>query len=160
MTSVTGKKKNRIPGGFTLVELACVALIMSLVAGLSIPLLKRTAGDIEIRNAAFAVAQAINYAQEAAVTEKTVYRLSFDRDKYIFRLARLVNGAAAPETGHKRALVIPPNIEITSDPPDIFFYPDGRHDDIRIQLLGRDKTGYLLNTKSISGGVSVDKIEV
>ena len=74
---IPGQARNDKPGGFTLVELILVVLILSIAAVIAIPMFS-SAADIQVRSAANRIAADLDYARGLAITRQKNYAVVFD----------------------------------------------------------------------------------
>jgi prepilin-type N-terminal cleavage/methylation domain-containing protein len=146
MMSPTGIAKNKLRSerAFTLIELIFVILLVSVITGLSTPVFKRTAADFEIRSVARRIAQSAQYAQEMAILERVVYKLNLDTEKSSLRLMKNdgTTGRAAAyrnaDGRYGKVFSLPGDLQISCALRELFFYPDGRCDEARISLAGKN----------------------
>ena len=156
MISRTGKNRlNRlnkpykviISAGFTLIELVLVALIILVIIGLSTPLFRRQFSGLEMKNASFNIAKAVNYAQEMAIIDRTVYKVNFDFEKGVFWITkRMVSEDVETYTEisgrYGRIFYMPKGAALTGKTAEIMLYPDGRSDAGVIQISDKNGDGY------------------
>src|SRR2546422_5520928 len=88
MTSPTGSdpRRHRARGGFTLLELLVVMLIVTILAGVAIPQFRRTFRNLQLQVFASDVATLLTYANRRAVARGEVLRVHFDVDRKSTRL--------------------------------------------------------------------------
>jgi general secretion pathway protein H len=77
--------------GFTLIELAVVIAIISMVAIIVLPLLPST-GAADLRNSARRLSTVVRYLGERSVTTKTPYRMRFDLNDGTVVIKKMVSG--------------------------------------------------------------------
>jgi type II secretion system protein H len=68
------------PGGFTLLELIVVLVIVGLMSALVVPRLTGPMGNLELKAAARTISASLRYARSRAAAEKTVCAALFDLD--------------------------------------------------------------------------------
>ncbi|MFH1380575.1 MAG: hypothetical protein ABIH57_00185 [Candidatus Omnitrophota bacterium] len=124
---------------FTLIELVLVILFIAILAALSTPLFRNTFTDLELKNTTFNLSKTINYAQEMAIIDRTIYRLNFDFENgryWVTKLGVAEGKNVFEKLGNKygRDFVFPRGITFTSDEDKINFYPDGRSDTAEIKI--------------------------
>jgi prepilin-type N-terminal cleavage/methylation domain-containing protein len=74
---IPGQARNDKSGGFTLVELILVVLILSIAALVAIPMFS-SAADIQVRSVANRIAADLDYARGLAITRQKNYAVVFD----------------------------------------------------------------------------------
>ena len=158
----------RQPGariGFTLIELVLVILLISILTGLSTPLFRRTFSDILLRNAAFDMSKLINYAQEMAIIDKLSYKLNLELEKNEYRLTRrnIAGEATSFETikgRYGKVYSLPGDMELDCDKEEVLFYPDGRSDEVEIEIRDKKKgTGRKLTVKGFGAQLEIEVLE-
>jgi general secretion pathway protein H len=77
--------------GFTLIEMAVVIVIISMVAIIVFPLLPST-GAAELRNSARRLSSVVRYLGERSITTKTPYRMRLDMSDSTIFIRKVVNG--------------------------------------------------------------------
>jgi prepilin-type N-terminal cleavage/methylation domain-containing protein len=77
--------------GFTLIEMAVVIVIISMVAIIVLPLLPST-GAAELRNSARRLSTVVRYLGDRSVTTKTPYRMRLDLSDNAVIIKKMVNG--------------------------------------------------------------------
>jgi len=82
------RRKNR---GFTLIEMAVVIVIISMVAIIVLPLLPST-GAAELRNSTRRLSTVVRYLGDRSVTTKTPYRMRLDLNDNAVIIKKMVNG--------------------------------------------------------------------
>ena len=171
MTLTTGLFNKR--GGFTLLELILVLVLISTVLAMVAPSLRAFAGSRPVAEAAARLVALTDYARSRAVSEAREYRLSFDLSMSSFRLTAQDGGSFQPlgkEFGRTFALPEGTKADLTishatqvpatvagsslfgqnaqgaasvTAGPFIAFYPDGRTEAAGIRLT--DSRGNTLN---------------
>jgi len=77
--------------GFTLIEMAVVIVIISMVAIIVLPLLPSTSAA-ELRNSARRLSTVVRYLGDRSVTTKTPYRMRLDLNDSTVTIKKIVNG--------------------------------------------------------------------
>ena len=142
-TLITGRKDNsRASGGFTLLELILVMVLISVLLGIAAPSLRGFHGARRSADAAAQVLCLANYARSQSIAQGAVYRLNIDVDERVYWLTTQAGGAfveLSNEFGRRFAL--PDNMTVTIKmpvsgdvTPYVQFYPDGRCDEAAITL--------------------------
>lgn len=177
-----GKRRSQIPialgmkkNAFTLIELMFVTVIIFVIIGLSVPLFRKTYSDLTARDTAFTLSTMAGFAQEKAVLDRKIYKTVFNFDEGLYRLLEseevegvLVYKNAQGRFGRARRL---PRGLFFKDPADtasgqdsgrhekeLFFYPDGRCDDLVIQVVDKSGAGYCLATKGFGNLAQVQEV--
>ncbi len=73
--------------GFTLLELVLVLLLMSLIAGLTLPFVVSTLDRIKLQSEVRQIASALHFARSEAISKKTLFTFNIDIDKNQYWLA-------------------------------------------------------------------------
>jgi len=154
---------NNPRGGFTLIELILVILIVSVLIGLSVPLFRGTFSGLQLKNTSLNMAKLVSYARETAIVEKTVYKLNFDLKKGKFWLTRLestdVGGVYKRISGRRgKIFFLPDGLFFTGRIKEIFFYPDGRATRADIKITDKTGCGRLLQIKGFGGRLETEEI--
>ena len=145
MTSTTGPNAEARRGGFTLLELIVVLVLISTVLATAAPSLR---GFLAGRQGAEAAAQVLSLthlARSRAVTQGRVYRLNIDTETNTYWLTMQQAGAFVKlGCEHGRRFRFPDSVSVTlelsaADAQASFvqFYADGRSDQATIGLTGR-----------------------
>lgn len=163
MTSPIGKKGRQGKAGVTLIELALVALLISVIAGLSIPLFKRTFSDLILKDSTFNISKSINYGQEKAIIERKNFKIHFDFQNRSYQLLEM-DTAATPHTYKRmegrvgKVYTLPQELSFKGDKSEVIFYPDGHCDEVSIDVFDARGEGYKLIVKGFGSGVTIEKI--
>ena len=165
----TGPMKKKVPKkvrsntltGFTLIELLIVAAIILVLTSFSTPLFRKTFTDLELKETASNISKFIAFAQQQAVIDEAIYKISFDFENKKYRL--LVSGE---EGGMKfkstsgrfgRVFNLPRDIDIDGEKNEILFYPDGRSDKVELKLISKDSKVLRITTTGVLGNVIVEQ---
>jgi type II secretion system protein H len=137
----TGLNKGAARGGFTLLELVLVMLIICTVLGAASASLRgffvsRRTDDTAVRIVALA-----RLARSMAVSEGRVYRLAFGRkEREFYLVAREEGGFRRPRSGLGRIFEVPDEVslellrEAAGERDHVSFFPDGRAEPAAIRL--------------------------
>jgi len=164
MTSPTGSDphRHRARGGFTLLELLVVMLIVTILAGVAIPQFRRTFRNLQLQVFASDVATLLTYANRRAVARGEVLRVHFDVAGRQYWLASAQD--ASPEAKFERVSgkfgrvsSVPGAISVASGTPDVTFYPDGRADRFEIFISEDGRAGYRVATDVRTGRVTLSE---
>ena len=158
MTSTTGPSAEARRGGFTLLELVLVMVLVSTVLAMAAPSLR---GFLAGRQGAEAAAQVLSLthlARSRAVTQGRIYRLNIDTETNTYWLTMQQAGAFV-ELGceHGRRFRFPDSVSVTLELPPadaqasfVQFYADGRSDQATIGLIGRRGEAFEITCPSAS----------
>jgi len=81
----TGYSLRGISGGFTLIEIIIVVVILAIAAMTAIPLMS-SAGSVQIRSAANMIAADLEYARSMAISRGQNYSVVFDKNTESYRI--------------------------------------------------------------------------
>lgn len=158
--------RHRFPGrdGFTLIELTLVTLLVLVLAGLSTPLFKRTLSDLSAKNVSFSICKLMDYAQETAVLKRVNYKISFDFKAGKYQLLELSSSVKPPKyvkvTGRFGKLFgLPQGLKLSGDKSGIIFYPDGRCDEIKVNVL-TSTGGYSIVAKGFGNMARIKEVNI
>jgi prepilin-type N-terminal cleavage/methylation domain-containing protein len=139
-------------GGFTLLELILVLVIISVLLGMAAPSLRGFFASRKAHDAAAGILSLIRYARSQAITEGRNYRLNLDPDDGVYWLTvNEAGGYAMLNTAIGRKYLLPEytTMEVQMDDDDskdddasheyIEFYPKGRADVCTIRIF--DQSG-------------------
>jgi general secretion pathway protein H len=114
--------------GFTLIEMAVVIVIISLVAVIVLPLLPST-GAAELKNSARRLSTVVRYLGERSVTTKTPYRMRLDLNDSTIVIKKMAGGEeTTPEDPFFSRNILDDGVSI---------------EDIEIQRLGKLAEGVI-----------------
>lgn len=148
MISLIGKAANKHKKrcGFTLIELAAVTVMVSVLTALATPMFKQSLADLYAKDLSFNLMQCINFCHEAAVIERVNYELHFDFEKALFWISK--SGETEP-IREGRVFSLPRGMQLSGDRESIAFYPDGRSDEGEIRVIDAEGRGTLLRVNGI-----------
>lgn len=146
-------------GGFTLLELLVVILIMAVMVGVAAPRFSRTFSRLQLQASAYDMAKLLTYASKRAVARGEMLRIHFDPQgrRYWLAKAQEAPPAGEPErVGSKfgRISSVPEAISLEPSARAVTFYPDGRADPFEMFMLDRQH-GYRLTIDVWTGRVTV-----
>src|SRR5580700_207820 len=148
-----GGEKRDAAGGFTLIELMVVLVIMGLMLGLVLQHGPMRSPVLQIRAAATQVAQGLRSARARAIALNRPVTFSLDVEDHSFRV-----GDAAPQmlpaTLRLAALTVAGKPSRQSNTSNISFAPDGSSSGGRIELAGNG-VRLLVGVDWLTGLVSV-----
>ena len=163
--------------GFTLIELTLVTVIILALAGLSIPLFKRTFLDLSAKDAAFNISKLVAYAQEKAVIDRKNYKITFDfnaRNYQLFESSQTDDAIIYKRTQKRFGKIFnlpqglyfyDPNTGVTGKTAEeykkqIVFYPDGHSDELSIDIIDKDGVGYSIVLKGFGSLTRIKEITI
>ncbi|MFH1593493.1 MAG: prepilin-type N-terminal cleavage/methylation domain-containing protein [Candidatus Omnitrophota bacterium] len=159
--------------GFTLIELVLVILLLSILTTLSTPAFRRTFSDLELRTSSSDLAKIISFAQEMAIIDRANYRveLDLDRNRYHVTRERVEDNRSSYEKisgRYGKVITIPESLKLVvgGNKPGVYknyeldLHPDGRSDEVKIELLDKKSgAGRELWVKGFGGNVQIRVIE-
>lgn len=134
---------------FTLIELIFVIAILLVLIAVSLPNLRKNFNNLQLANFSREMRAFMIYLHDRAVVERKIIILSLDTDK---------NEYTANVAGEEKILkkyAIPSGINISANADKILFYPDGRIDNIDIQISCSDNQSIRLISKGLYGKVKL-----
>jgi prepilin-type N-terminal cleavage/methylation domain-containing protein len=151
-------------GGFTMIEMLLVVLLLAVISGLAVPYIFQSIPSFQIKTAAGDLAYSIRYAQTRALMKNRMVRLVFDAD---FRSYKMEDGSGesadidretfVPVSGRMgRPASLPDTLEIIDGPDQVVCYPDGQIEKVRFDICRTNSKNCLtISTSDQRGEVSV-----
>ncbi len=152
MTSVTGSKRKPRRGGFTLIELGLVVLILALMLALAAPRFARSYRNALLGEAARTFATTCQWTRLNAVTQQRNATLAVGIGQQAYWVSQPVSNLEQEtfEPVCLKRVEMGPGIRIVSasladgsasgdDPMLIHFYPNGTCDGARVTFRGREE---------------------
>lgn len=138
--------------------------MLLVIAGLSIPLFKKTFQDLSAKDASFSISKLINYAQEMAVLERKNFKIVFDFQKSKYQLFEIAASAKQPlyeraPSRFGKLFGLPRGLTLRGDRKEMFFYPDGHCDDIKIYIMAKAK-GYSITVKRFGNAIEIKEVNI
>jgi prepilin-type N-terminal cleavage/methylation domain-containing protein len=132
-------------GGFTLLELVLVMMIICTVLAMAAPSLRGFFASHQTQDAAACIVALAGFARSQAIAEARVYRLNFDTEQGTYWLTAQSTGAfELLGTEFGRTFLLPEGTELNFESGEaagqssyVDFYPTGRVDPATITLTGR-----------------------
>ncbi len=136
--------------GFTLIELMCVVIIISVMIAVSLPQINKYFDKLELSSFSRDLQVFMNYLCQRAIVERKIIYLNIDQDKKQY-------WAYTTEEGNILKIChIPDRIRVALEQKQIMFYPDGAIDKVSIKLMNRDNQYVILTTKGVFGGAKLE----
>jgi len=159
MTSTTGQSADRrAVGGFTLLELIAVLVLISTVLAAAAPFLRGFVHGRQTADAAARILSLTHLARSRAASCGSIHRLNVEAETGTYWLTVQRTGAfVGIERGYGRRHHLPHGTSVTLATPAeteaepvsyVQFYPDGRCDVATIELTGQE--GQILQVTSPS----------
>lgn len=159
----------RAGAGFTLIELLLVAVLLAVVAGLSVPNLSKLYSTFQFRTAARHISYLMRYAQSLAIIHQKEYRLCFsvDRAEYWLEEEAGVEDPAGVDRidGEKnfqrikgskgRIFVLPKDLVLKIQNDTLLFYPDATMDKAEILLINSTQKEIIISTQERRGQIDI-----
>ena len=153
--------------GFTLLELVLVLLLMSLIAGLTLPFVASTLDRITLQSEVRQIASALQFARSEAISKKTLYTFNIDIDENQYWLGipkqeEITQPKPIDETDrildYKKT-----DDTLTEGAFMILFYPRGNSSGGTLRFISindKDEENiYAVNIDPITGKPKIDKLE-
>ena len=141
----------RPDGGFTLIEILVVFLIIGLILSVVSPMLRRNE-SFEMRSAARNLTLNLRKARSEAVIKNLSVAVIVDTKNKQFRLETQDKQYELPASAE--ILVTTVESEVDGDRAGVRFFPDGSSTGGTIELAG-EKSGYTLAVDWLTGGVQL-----
>lgn len=157
------KSKPCFVGGFSILELLCVIMLIALVAGVTVPHFRNTYKGVQLTIIAQDLVLLMRYAQDRAITQGIKTRVIFDADFSRFWLEeqpRADSSGQGENEFHRpsgrlaKRFEIDPLISLEMDGDSINFTEDGQIEAKRIYLCQKDNC-YTVSTQDQSHRVRI-----
>ena len=159
---------------FTLIELTLVTVIILALVALSIPLIKKASLNLAAKDTVFTISKFVSYAQEKAVIDRKNYKVVFDfnaRQYQIFESGMSPDGIVYQKIRGRfgKVWTLPQGL-LFRDPKSgeaqpsseikkqSVFYPDGRSDELLIEVVNRAGSGYSIALNGFGGTVRIKEV--
>jgi len=170
MTLTTGQRSKGLASplckgaGFTLIELALVAVIIAILLSISTPVFRRTYRDLQLREASYNISKFINYSRTMSITERINTRLNFDFELGKYWLT--VSGNPEDPDAFERIAgrlgrfySVPSGLKLRGEDKDLDFYPNGRSEAFKIFLENRNGKGNIIEVEAATGEAKIREAE-
>ena len=114
---------SKVKKGFTLLELILVIFIISVILGVSFPLIKNSINSYRVRSFVNKAYLFLDYAQTKATLSNKKLKVSIDLDEKLILLS-----------DEASRLAIPDDISLQTEQEEIVFYPDGTSDEFELVI--------------------------
>lgn len=162
MTSIIGHNdKYRLcrTGGFTLLEMILVLVLVSTLLAMSAPSLRGFFASRKAQDTATQLLALTRWARSHAASEGTVYRLNADTTANAYWLTAQQEGTFSElgcDLGRRFYLAEGLNISLTAQTGQsvsyVQFYSDGRNDPAVIKITGKHGEIYTITSPSVTEG--------
>jgi Tfp pilus assembly protein FimT len=159
---MTPEALSKSNAGFTLIELILTALIIMVIAGLSVPVFKASFADLRVNLQAKDMAGLMKLAKERAIMTRIPHLIKIDKNKNTYKMFILdiKKDKTEPVEGRwGRAFHVWGNIKIENATDVIKFFPDGACSEARI--LFKDASGLKsrIDVNAKTGEITVGKAQ-
>lgn len=156
-----GKKRQRSNSGFTLIELLLIVITISVLAGLTAPLLRGSYSRAELKKHSQQIVSLMRYLQNKAIAERKICRLDFDLEKKTFWAREKEpfsqDDFARIEDRWGRTFKLAPDTIIEIQKPFVTFYPNGSSDERRITLTNKRGESFSITTQKKIGYIKIEE---
>ncbi|VAW18006.1 hypothetical protein MNBD_BACTEROID05-137 [hydrothermal vent metagenome] len=144
-----------ISKGFSLIELILVVLLLSVIAGLTVPNFKQSFSNLKLNQTAKDLSYVMRYAQSRAVSKGILIRLEFASAMDSYHLTQVSSGEYERFKGRMgRDFQISDLIKINFTEGNLIFFPDGTIEKKEINVCKEERC-LLISTKIQRGYVNV-----
>jgi prepilin-type N-terminal cleavage/methylation domain-containing protein len=153
--------KNR---GFTFIELILVAIIISVLAGLTTPLFRKPLRSIRLKNTCRNLVHLMRYAQAKSIAERKLCRINLDLQQGAFWLTEQDEDGSFSADGFERlqgtwgrVVYLPDGISLSAEAPLITFYPDGSSDRVKLKIFAGEEEHFAITAQRNIAYVQVEE---
>lgn len=159
MISPIGKSNFKERKAFTLIELLLVIVVISILAGISVPKFRKTFRDIQLASSTHTLVSLMRYAQERSIIEGVSFKIQFDRSTNTYLLLKetepFSNKFEREKGRYRKMNRIPLDILFKASEKEIVFFPDGRATSVEITLENKNKNRKRITAKGIGGRIRI-----
>ena len=142
--------------GFTFLEVLIVIIVLGVIASFSIPRFHETFNNLQLKMAAYDLAQFFRYAQGEAIRDGHTHKIVLEGQAYWLMKENDDEEFERISSRWGKTNLINNSIEVISEKNEIYFYPEGRIDRVEINLKRGEKT-YILTTQERQGYVEIQE---
>lgn len=139
----------KIARGVTFIELLVVAIIISVLAGISIPKFSKSFSNLQMRSFAKDLQSFMNYLQQRSKIESKEITLNIDN------LNAKILAFYSDNNEIIKMSTMPSGVNANSTQREILFHPDGSIDKFDIKLTSRGGDSVSLTTKGVFNAVKI-----
>jgi general secretion pathway protein H len=148
---------SRRAGGFTLIEVAVVLLVLSLALGIVLPSVGRATEAIRARAEVAKIAAFLRHAREQAISRRETHEVGLAPDA---RTLVLIAGDRRDAVKASREIQPPMRVTVeSSGPRGVAFMPEGRSSGGAFLVESPGRRLYRISVDPLSGRVSNRRVE-
>ncbi|MCD6287839.1 MAG: prepilin-type N-terminal cleavage/methylation domain-containing protein [Candidatus Hydrogenedentes bacterium] len=164
--------RRRVRGGFTLLELITVIIVLGILSGVMVPMFRDSFTNLQVRDATKNFIATIRFAQAQAIVQGVEYRVCLgennrrywvirqtdpadDIDKFEMVKSEALRTTTFPDSLQVRTVSAPKGEFADENIKYIPCYPNGRIGQARIVIVGSDKETYTIRTTTRMAGVQL-----
>lgn len=152
-------------GGFSLIELIAVLVIISLFTALAIPSLSKTFHRMELRSASKKISAVLRFCRSEAVNRNRIILASFDNEAHLLSVLSADLGEEKPVP--ERSYPFPPEVSIDqlevgktlieAAIPSFEFYPNGGSNGGSAVIRREPGGAFSIRVDFLTGAVTVEE---
>jgi prepilin-type N-terminal cleavage/methylation domain-containing protein len=159
-----GRALPKEPGGFSLLELIIVLIIISLLALLVTPKFAKTLSHMEVKSAAKKIGSILRYCRNDAVNRNRVYQVNFDTGSNLISVLWAAEGE--DKLTMQNSYPLPRDVRVEkvdagktlfeNTLPSFEFYPNGGANGGTAVVRGGEGRGYAIRVDFLTGLVKIE----
>ncbi len=142
----------RLKKGFTLLELLLVIVIISILLGVSTPLIKRNIESTSFKSFINKSYFLLDYAKTLCIFKNTILEVNFDLNGN--RIILIEKGEKGEEF---KTIKIPKGLHFEIEKETILFYPDGTMEEFEIIISDNEQRKAVISSKGFDGKIRTDQ---